>query len=126
MNLIAEGGTLEELSSLDSLYGEGETGKVRIYMDRNLSDIELVGLETQLVEKGVTLTEPIRQDARILEINFQRTSLPLLIIAGVVGTVIVGVIGWQVFSAIGEIPWWAWAVGIFGVGFLMLRKKGWA
>jgi len=124
MELVAEGTSLTDLSSLDSMFKEGETGVVRIFLTDDMSVGDIAELERQLVEEGVVLTAPIAQDARVLEIHFQKASFPLLIIAALVaGAALVGIFGWQLFSGLSKVPWWAWMAGIFGLGYLALRKR---
>ena len=128
MNVIAEGQG-QELATLDRyeyLFAEGQKGELRLYLSEGISMDTISELEQVILSQGVVLTEPIRQDARVVVIKFQKAIAPLIIIGLAVAAIIgAGLLGWQLFTALGKIPWWAWAVGIFGVGFLMLRRRGW-
>ena len=56
-------------------------------------------------------------------IPFQKALAPLVIIAGAVAVGIVlfaAVLGWQLFSWIGEVPWWVWFIAGFGTLFVLV------
>lgn len=126
--LVAESltGNMAELDNVETQFNELDTGEVRVYVDRALTDDELQQLDTEIRKQGVTLVESVFQDARVIHINFQKRIAPLLIIAGVIGTFlagITGVLGWQIWrtSKVG-VPWWAWVLGLGAMGYLLLRK----
>ena len=100
MKLIAEGTQLSEVIPLESEFAEGNKGEIRLYLDREMSDSELVALETSLLEQGVVLTDVVKQDARIVLISFQKAIAPLIIIGGIA---IAGLLGWQLYKQVTEI-----------------------
>ena len=124
MKLVAESlsGNLDTLASYEP-FNEGDTGELRVYLEKTLSQEEIVKLETKICNQGAILTEPLVQDARILVIKFKKAIAPLPIIAGVLAGI--AVLGWQLFSETTPIPLWAWVLGGFVIGYTVLRRKKW-
>ena len=123
MKLVAEnlGHDLNTLQNYEVEFVEGDIGEVRFYLDRLLYQGELDQLEYELCQKGVALTAPTKQDARILIIKFRKAIIPLAIIAGAIGTAGVSIAGWQLYKKISEIPIWVWVAGGLAVGYLFFR-----
>jgi len=120
--LVAEGKEINEMSPVSELFTEGETGEVRFYLDRNLSQYEIEYMQDDILSQGVVLTEPIIQEHNILVVKFQKTLWPLLIIGGAV-TAITGLFGWQIFKSVqAGVPLWVWGVGGAAVLYLLLRE----
>ena len=121
----------EELDKIDGLskyeyrFREGDTGELRLYVKQSLSQEDIERLESEIRSQGVVLTAPIVQDARVIVIKFQKAIAPLLIIAGVVGTVVVGLIGWQLFKDGLGLPLWAWIAGGVVAIYALSRRKKW-
>ena len=125
MELVAErlDNNLTPLSDYETYFREGEAGELRIYLNRPLYQDEIDCLETEILNKGVVLTEPITQDARILVIRFQKAIAPLLIIGGVVTAIVGGIAGWQIFKlTTWGIPLWTILLGGSAILYLLLRK----
>lgn len=125
MKLIGENlsSGLSSLPGYEAYYKEGDIGELRLYVSQPLSDETIEQLESEIISKGVYLTEPIAQDARVVIIKFKKTIAPLLIIAGAIAAIGVGLLGWQIFklTALG-VPIWAWIVGGGALLYLVLRK----
>jgi len=117
--LIAQGENLNELPNNEDKFSEGDRGEVRFYLNESLSQPALQDLQDKLLERGVTLTEPIKQDARIVVVRFEKRIAPLLIIAGIV---VVGIVGWQLLKEAAKIPVWMWAIGAIALGVYLVRK----
>ena len=111
MNLIAEGQSLTELEACESLLSEGQSGQVRLYMDRSLTSLELQQVEDTIVGQGVILTQPIQAAETIVVVSFQKAIAPLTIIVAAVGLVAAAVLGWQLMSEFWGIPVWMWLLG---------------
>ena len=124
MKLIGEdiGHELDSLPKYEGYYKEGDIGELRLYVAETLSEDILGNLEHNIRSQGVVLTAPIIQEARIIVIKFQKAIAPLLIIAGAVGIVVVGIIGWQLWKEPLGIPWWVWIIGGGALAYLLLRK----
>lgn len=122
MELVAEGTDLNTLGSYESLFGERDKGEVRFYLNESVSQEELQYIQDELLNQGVTLTKPVAQEARILAINFEKRIAPLVIIVAVVGVVIAGILGWQLFEAVEEVPNWLWIGGGLGLLYLISRR----
>ena len=91
MNLIDEGTNLSEIPHYSG------KGQLRIYLSRDLTELEFAAIASQYVT---------RYDARIIEIDFDR-NVPTLVLDGV--------IGWQLFS-IGNVDWvWLAVAGAIGI-----------
>lgn len=91
MILITEhiGNDLSTLPTHLDLFKEGEKGEVRIYLEEPLIQEEFDKVRQALAGMNV------RQDARILLVEFRRNSDPLTLIAL---SVTVGIVGWQLFK----------------------------
>ena len=116
--LVAEQVTsnLNEVPQYESSYKEGDTGELRLYLSQDLTQIQIDDLEKDIVSKGVILTKPITQDARVLIISFQKAIAPLLIIAGSVGIIAIGILGWQIWKSTSYgVPVWVWGLIIGGI-----------
>lgn len=126
--LVAEqlNGNIESLPSYEVQFAEGDTGELRLYLQRPLYQEEIDQLEQQILSQGVLLTEPISQDARVLVIKFRKAIAPLAIIATSVGLITSILIGWQIFKESGSsIPTWIWVIcgGIVLVTVASVSKK---
>ena len=124
MELVAEGSDIQSLADYEPLFQEGEKGHVQIYLDRELSELEVGQLAKELVERGVVLTRPIIYESRMLSIGFEKRTLPLVPIAiAVIGVLGTGFLGWQLFKpswgAPLGIPMGVWAVGAALLGLLV-------
>ncbi len=118
---------LTDLSQYETQYSEGDTGEVRVYLDRQLTDEALRSIENNIRSQGVVLTGPVTQDVRVLVIPFKKAIAPLAIIAIVVGAVaLVGstILGWQIFKSVkAGVPLWVWGVGGAALLYLILSSK---
>jgi len=125
MNLIAEGTDISELEKQEPRFAEGEKGELRFYIEKSLTKEQLNQLEQDILAQGVYLTEPIKQDARIIFINFEKRIAPLIIIGGAIIAAIGGAafLGWQLSKAPLGIPWWLWVVGGGALLYLLFRTK---
>ena len=132
MELVAEsleGHALIDLANYNRFYNEGDTGKVSIFMDSDLTDEEIIDIENAIRSEGVVLTGPIQQDARMLVVPFRVAMWPLAVIGGIVATV-GGVIGWQLFkdrvtswlAAPFGVPIWVWILGAASVVALYFTR----
>ena len=123
VELVAEGSNLSELPLQESRLQEGETGEVRLYFSRELSQDELNRLQTEILTRGATLTGPITQVSRVVIIPFQKQLGPLAIIAlAVAGIVGATLLGWQLLGE-GTSVWpWLLAGGVLLI-FLATRKR---
>jgi len=125
MRLIAEGVDINDLPLCEDMLAEGEKGEVRFFVDRMLFEAEIDQMEQEILSKGVILTEPIVQDAGMLVVRFQKAVAPLMVIALAVAAVIVigaGLLGWQLFSWMGKVPWWAWFAAGVGAVYLFVYR----
>ena len=123
MYLIAAGQDINELPQYESTLEELDKGEVRFYLDHPVSEDVLRSIEEDITSQGVILTGPILQDAGMIIVPFQKALAPLLIIAGAVAAGIVvfaGVLGWQLFSWMSQVPWWAWFLVGFGTLFVLV------
>ena len=121
MELIGEhlGQDLGDLESYEVYFGEGSKGELRFYVENPLSLETIEQLEAEICSQGVYLTGPIEQVSRVVIIPFEKRIAPLLIIAGVVGAVVVGLLGWQIWKmTVLGIP--LWVIGIGGIALLYL------
>ena len=127
MDLIAEGTELQELNEAEKLLNEFDKGEAHFYTDRSLSGEEISMIEQNIIETGVHLTGPVRQDARILVVEFQKRIAPLVLIGGAVATVIAvgaGLVGWQIFKTVKYgVPLWVWIVGGGLLTYLIFSSK---
>lgn len=124
MELVAEslGMDMATLQELDAKMPEFQTGEIRFYLHRSLTQSEIDQLTADITAEGVYLTAPIVQDAQILVVSFQKRVAPLLIITGFVIATVMAVGGYQVFlSAVYGIPLWVWIAG--GVLLLYMFAK---
>ena len=123
MKVIAESlsDKIDNLSSYENYFSEGDVGELRIYLDRLLYQDEMDCLRTEIENQGVMLISPIAQDARVLVVRFRKAVAPLAIIARIIVTVGIGIIGWQLFKESG-FPLWGWILGGI-VGCTLLRRK---
>ena len=119
MELISQGLELKELPEHEDKLREGDRGEVRLYLSESISQDSLQQLQDNILSQGVTLTEPIKQDARIVVVRFEKRIAPLLIIAGIV---VVGIVGWQLLKEAAKIPVWMWAIGAIALGVYLVRK----
>ena len=122
MRLVGENisNDLSTLPKYEAYFGEGDVGELRLYVSQ---PIDIEQLENELCNKGVYLTEPIVQDARIVVIKFKKMIAPLLIIAGAIAAIGVAVLGWQVFTTVkAGVPLWCWFIGGGALLYLMLRE----
>ena len=96
MKLVAQGEEVQYLGSVERLFQEGESGEVRLYLNRTLSEPELTNLRQDIKAKGGVLVGEIRQVGGIASIRF-RKELPflLLLVPLLAGA---GVVGWQVLK----------------------------
>jgi len=125
LKLIGEnlGQDLSTLSQYEAYFNEGDTGELRVYLDRQLSQDEINQLEYELCSQEVVLTEPIAQDARILVIKFQKAIAPLLIIGGAIVAIVGVVLGWQIFKLTQwGIPLWTILIGGAALFYLLFRE----
>jgi len=124
MELVAEGTELNKLSEAKPLFAEGDKGELRLYIDKKLTDDEIYNLENELCNKGVTLTKPIKQEAHIVFIGFQKASEPLDTIKDILGKVKDFFInGWQLLKEGIGVPWWGWAIGVGAIGLLIFTLR---
>ena len=121
MKVVAEGTSLAELITAEKLFAEGESGEMRLYIDRMLPEYQLAEIEREITSRGVVLTAPIAQEGSILSVKFQKAIAPLLIIAAAVAA-FAALIGWQIFKEHWGIPWWIWLAGGGAVLYLMFRE----
>ena len=121
MNIIAENisNGLTGLADCDNMFSEGEEGELLIYLENDLPDTEIDSIEQQLCDQGVVLTKPVACDARVLVIGFQKAMPPLVVIASLA---ITGVIGWQLLKAV-NVSTWVWALAIGGVATYVLIRS---
>ena len=86
----------EYLGKAERFFQEGERGEVRIYLQKPLSEPELITLSQTIKAKGGVLTGEIQQVGGIIIMPF-RKELPflLLLVPLLIG---VGVVGWQVLK----------------------------
>ena len=96
MRLVAQGQCVEDMSRADSLFQEGESGEVRLYLSRPLTSVELTNLDKKLRESGAVLTGPIQQASTVVSIPFQK-ELPFLILLAPLAAGL-GVLGWQLLK----------------------------
>ena len=123
--LVAESlnSTLDGLSNYETCFKEGDTGEIRIYLNRTLTPSELQWIQDKILEQGVVLTEPVSQVARIVYVRFVKRIAPLLIIGGVVAAVFAGITGWQVFKFTeAGIPLWVLLLGGGALAYILFRK----
>jgi hypothetical protein len=124
MELVAEGQNPQQIGQFDNMFHEQEHGKIRFYLDKELTPDELIYLETEIKKEGVCLLECIRQDARILAIGFEQRIPALLIIGGVIATVVTSLLGWQIFKTTQlGVPLWIWVVGGGALLYLLFSSK---
>ena len=110
------------LEKYETFYKEGDTGELRVYLQRPLCQEELDDLQSSIIGQGVVLTVPVEQDARVLMIKFRKTIAPLPIIG--LALVAIPIIGWQLFkSASFSIPSWVWVIVGMTVAYVIIRKK---
>ena len=124
--LIAEelSNSISSLPNYEVYFSEGDTGELRLYLERPLYQGEIDQLEQQILSQGVVLTEPIMQDTRIVSIKFQKTIAPLVIIAIAIVAVITGLLGWQIWKSVQlGVPLWLWAIAGGAVLYLLLSSK---
>jgi len=122
MNLIAESiePKVVNLSTFEKKFAEGDKGELRFYLSRDLTDEEIEDMTSRITAKGVVLTAPITQDARVLIVQFQKAVEPLQPIYDTVASFGVGMIGWQLFSdklntTYYGIPVWGYGIGIVSI-----------
>lgn len=112
--LVAEQLTqsLGEVPQYESKFSEGDTGELRLYLTQDLSQIQIDNLESDIIGKGIVLTNSVVQDARILIISFKKAMPPLSEIKESISKI--GgqfIIGWQLFKdEKWGMPLWAWAL----------------
>ena len=118
---------LAELPEYEDLFAEGSRGELRLYVNQPLSEYQLGQMENELLNQGVTLTEPISQIARVVSIKFEKRLAPLAIIAIVVGAIVAigaALLGWQIWkTTTAGVPSWVWVVGIGAVLYLIFTSK---
>jgi len=117
--LVAEQLTnnFDEVPQYESKFAEGDTGELHIYLQNDLNEEQIDILQQDILSKGVVLTAPIVQDARILIIKFKKALAPLSIIASSMSLVASTLVGWQIYKTSGTaIPNWLW----FALGGVIL------
>ena len=125
LKLIGEslGKDLSTLVSYEGYYREGDKGELRLYVESLLTRETIEQLEAEIINQGVTLTESIKQDARVVVIRFQKRIAPLLIIGGVLVAIVGGILGWQIFMSVQlGVPIWVWLVGGLSLVYLLFRE----
>ena len=128
MELIGESlsNNLSNLSSYEVYFKEGDTGELRVYLERSLYQDEMDCIQTEILSQGVILIAPVTQDARILVIKFRKTIAPLLIIGGAIAAIVIGTIGWQLLrTETAGIPLWTWITGVGFILYTVSRRKKW-
>ena len=90
--------TTQDIVPFERKYSEGDTGELRLYLQYPISKDTLSQLESNIVSKGVVLTEPIRTDSRVLVINFKKATEPLNIISSSISGLGIETVGWQLFK----------------------------
>ena len=124
--IVAEkiGNDVSSLSEYEKYFAEGDTGELRVYLDRTLYQDEIEQLEQEIQSQGVIAF--VTQDARMLIIKFRKALAPLVIIAAAVAAISAagaGVVGWQIFKTTKMgVPLWAWIVGGAALAYLLLRE----
>ena len=129
LELVAEnlGSDISFLGDYEVCYQEGDTGELRLYVDQPLSYDDVSQLEYEICSQGVVLIGPIKQDARVVVISFQKAIAPLAIIAIIVGGIVAiaaGLLGWQIFkySKLG-VPVIVWVVGLGALAYLLFSSE---
>jgi len=124
MNLVAEqlNNDLSQIEHYESSFNEGDKGEIRFYFDRNLTWDEIDQLEQEIIGQEVVLTAPVRHDARIVSIRFQKAIAPLLIIALAIAGIGASLLGWQLWTEPLGVPWWVWITGGAAVLYLLFRE----
>ena len=129
LELVAEnlGSDISFLGDYEVCYQEHDTGELRLYVDQPLSYDDINQMEYEICSQGIVLTEPIKQDARVVVISFQKAIAPLAIIAIIVGGIVAiaaSLLGWQIFkyTKLG-VPIWVWAVGGIALLYLLFSSK---
>jgi hypothetical protein len=126
MNLIGESlsNNIDEISGYEKYFEEYSQGKLNIYIDKELSESDIIQIENNILSQGAYLTSPIIQDSKCIIICFEKRIGPLLIIIAAIGAIGSGILGWQIFKAVSSgIPWWIFALaGVAAVA--LLAKSG--
>ena len=121
--LIAEnlGCDIGGLADHESQYSHGETGELRIYLQRPLYHDEIEEIRKELDMTG--MFQEICQDARILLIRFRKASSPLLAIIAVLALISSAILGWQLFKGdTMDVPAWL-VIGVAGAAMLILSRR---
>lgn len=126
LELVAEhiGDGFDTLGDFEDRFAEFEKGELRIYVNDALTQEQLSTVENEILCHGAHLTAPVTQDGGVVFVRFQKRIAPLLILAAAGALVIVavgGVLGWQVFRVVQDVPNWAWIVLGTSVAVLLIR-----
>ncbi|MDD5397833.1 MAG: hypothetical protein PHU70_02015 [Dehalococcoidia bacterium] len=125
MELVAEqlSADVQGIEVHESRFAEGDIGELRLYVDHDLTERELIILEEAIRSQGVLLLAPVTQDARVVVIKFRKAIAPLLIIGGAVTAVVTGLVGWQIFQASQfGVPVWVWGVAAAALLYLFFAS----
>ena len=120
MELVAEGLKIEGLAGADTLFGEKDKGAVRLYLLVSPSTNDIDNFQRDILGRGVSLTDDVRTDARVVVVKFGGGVTPPSIIAESVKERF-KVLGWQVYKETTSL--WIWAAGGFVLGLLAQGKR---
>lgn len=121
MNLLAEGTNIQDIAQYEVNFDEFDKGELRVYLNHDLTEQDVLTIQTLIENEGVHLTEPISQDARILVIRFEKRIAPLLIIVGALGTIGTAIAAWQLTTLVKAMPWYVWVGGVGVVGLIAYK-----
>ncbi len=103
LKLAAQGHGLEDflaqVESLEDIFEEGQNGRLVLELDQELTRDELLDLQEKIAGEGVTIFD-VRQDDKVLTMDFQKNLAPLLILGLVLGgaaLIPMGVFSWRFF-----------------------------
>lgn len=117
---------IQTLPNYEAYFAEGDTGELRLYLMGPMYQGDIDTLEQSIRSQGVVLTAPIRQDARVLMIQFKKAIAPLVILAAAVAAIAAvgsGIVGWQIFKTVqAGVPLWVWLVGGAALAYLLFRE----
>lgn len=104
LNLVAQGYGLEDflarVTNMESTFEEGQNGRLVIETDRCFSPEELADLRDKIEQEGVTIFD-VKQNDRVLVLDFQKNLVPLLLIGLIIGGIAllpIVVFSWRFFT----------------------------
>ncbi len=119
---------IQDIANFEGKFSEGDVGELRLYLTENLTDEQLKQLTSDIQKRGCTLTELIKQDAKVLVIHFVKLSNPLIAITDSLASQGIKTVGWQIIKDTMNVkllglPLWLWGIGGIGIISMVMLSR---